>query len=98
LLYDTESAPGLGVAGVATRHLDEVGMTFDQPDHISDEGRLAGPVRAEKGDQLSRFDGQIDTGESRVVPVSVNQTSYFEYMFHLEPPSALIMREEGWGR
>jgi hypothetical protein len=71
-LDDTEPAAGLGATRVATGHLDEVGVAFDQPDHIADEGRLAGPIWAEKCDTLPRADSQIDSGESRVVTVSVN--------------------------
>jgi hypothetical protein len=85
-LDDTEPAAGLGAPRVATCHLDEVGAAFDQPDHRADEGRLTGPIWAEKGDTLPRLDAQIDSGEGRVVTVSVNETSHFEHMFHLLPP------------
>jgi hypothetical protein len=91
-LHDAESAACLGPARVATCNLDELGIAIDQPDHVSDEGRLAGPIWAEKCDTLSRSDSQIDSGEGRVVTVLVNETSYFEYMFHLLPPSTPIMR------
>jgi len=47
-----------------------------------------------KRDGLPRPDSQIDSGEGRVVSVFVNETSYFEYMFHLLPPSAPIMRTD----
>jgi hypothetical protein len=97
LLDDTEFAAGLGATRAATRHLDDVGATFDQPDHIADEGRLTRPVWAEKCDTLPRLDSQIDSGESRDVTVSVNETSYYEHIFHLLPPRTPIMRNDRCG-
>jgi hypothetical protein len=93
-LDHAEPAAGLGATRVATCHFDGVGLALDQPDHIANESRLAGPIWAEKCDTLPCFDSQVDSGESRLVIVSVDETSDIEHIFHLLPPSTPIMRND----
>jgi hypothetical protein len=95
-LDDPEPATGLRATRVSTGDLGEVRGAFDPADHIADEGRLTGSVWTEKSDALPGLDNQIDSGEGRVVTVSVNETSHFENMFHLLPPWTPIMRNDRW--